>query len=376
MTTEQINLRLDAETVAALERLADSEALDRAVVVRRLLEDGIERWQRSQALTRYQRGEVSIGRAAEEAGISIWEALDLARATGIAHPARLEDVDADVKALDPSAGHEERDGGATLADMPPAPGGVLLVGINPAHRSVAAGHYYQGALGRRLWKRLERLGLLVDPQPGAEDVTFARMGNGLTDVVKRPTKTAGEVSAKELEQGAAGLRAKIARWHPGLVLFAFKQAAASILPRMEIKPGPGPPIGDVPTFLLSGPYAPAVQAAEVDRRLAEVLAAGIWAPAEDDQVVLTQRITDRDIAAGRIRLPSSSKGLFPAARGSVQIVLRGQRFEAGYDPRLGGGATRERSGVVSLRPSDLAALVSAAERLRVSRARGGVIKLD
>jgi hypothetical protein len=48
-------------------------------------------------------------------------------------------------------------------------------------------------------------------------------------------------------------------------LFAFEQAAAAVIDRVEIKPGLGPPIGHVPTFLLSGPLAPRAQADEVDR---------------------------------------------------------------------------------------------------------------
>ncbi|MEA2139587.1 MAG: hypothetical protein QOG56_2737 [Solirubrobacteraceae bacterium] len=192
---------------------------------------------------------------------------------GIAHPGGTEDVDADMDALSLETAAPAGEVEATLADLPPARGGVLLVGINPVAKSVAAGHYYQGTFGRRLWQRLERLDLLADPQPGAEDVAFTAMGHGLTDVVKRPTKAAREVSAQEMRLGAAELREKIARWQPGLVLFAFKQAAAAVVDRVDVKPGLGPAIGDVPTFLLSGPLAPRAQADEVDRQLADVLAA-------------------------------------------------------------------------------------------------------
>jgi hypothetical protein len=36
----------------------------------------------------------------------------------------------------------------TLTDVPPAEGGIVLVGINPAPSSVEAGHYYQGQVGQ------------------------------------------------------------------------------------------------------------------------------------------------------------------------------------------------------------------------------------
>lgn len=372
MTTEQINLRLDAETVAALERVAETEALDRAVIVRRLLVEGIRRWQRSHALASYQAGEISIGRAAEDAGVSVWEALELAREAGIAHPTRVEDVDEEIDALSRATDPEPEDGDATLADMPPARGGVLLVGVNPVHKSVAAGHYYQGAFGSRLWKRLQRLGLLVDPRPGAEDIAFTDMGHGLTDVVKRPTSNAREVSAQELKLGAAVLREKIARWQPGLVLFAFKQAATAVIGDV-VKPGLGPPIGDAPTFLLTGPLAPNEQADEIDQQLAALL------PARGE-VALTQRVTDKDIANGRIRVPrmstSLTKMLLPREPGKVQIVLRGRPFESHYNPYLRGDGREEKSGRIAVPAADLAELVAPDEKLRVMIQPGGVIKLD
>lgn len=65
----------------------------------------------------------------------------------------------------------------TLEDLPPQPGGILVVGINPALVSVQAGHYYQGTLGRRLWARLTRLGLLEQSSPGSEDDAFVARGH-------------------------------------------------------------------------------------------------------------------------------------------------------------------------------------------------------
>src|SRR5262249_53366113 len=136
----------------------------------------------------------------------------------------------------------------TLPDIRPRPGGVLLIGINPALVSVAAGHYYQGRLGRRLWRRLEKVGLLNEPVPGAEDEAFAHEGHGLTDLVKRPTHTSSEVTGEELAAGVEEIRAKIREWEPGLVLFAFAKAARQVV-GSAVTPGPGPELEGVPTFL-------------------------------------------------------------------------------------------------------------------------------
>src|SRR5688572_8759489 len=96
----------------------------------------------------------------------------------------------------------------TLPDHPCQPGGVLLVGINPAPVSVKAGHYYQGTHGRRLWARLASLGLLQCATPGKEDEAFVAAGNGLTDLVKRPTPSAATVTPSEMAAGEVALRQK------------------------------------------------------------------------------------------------------------------------------------------------------------------------
>lgn len=147
---------------------------------------------------------------------------------------------------------------------------MLLVGINPAPPSVAAGHYYQGRMGQRLWSRLRGLGLLDDDPASWEDDAFVAAGNGLTDLVKRPTRSASEVSAGERASGREGLARKAREWEPGLILFAFRPPAEALLgPR--VAPGQCDDFEGTPTFLLSGPYAPRAEAAAIDETLAALL---------------------------------------------------------------------------------------------------------
>lgn len=363
MKTEQINIRLRSDLAAALDRVAREEALDRATAIRRLLETSIQRWELETALRGYQTGEVSIGRAAEEAGLTHWELLDAARLAGIAHPLTGAEARERLAALPV---HGER----TLPDIPPTPGGVLLIGINPAPPSVAAGHYYQGRLGQRLWRRLERVGLLEDARPGAEDEAFARAGHGLTDLVKRPTASAAELTDAELEAGIAALREKIRTWKPGLVLFAFREPAQRLLGN-AVRPGSGPEIEGVPTFLLSGPFAPKAEGERIDAQLASLL--GDRTPRQAP-AARTQPVTHADLAAGRIRLPREAKRFFSSERGDVEVVLRGERLTGRYDPRT--GPDRERSAVLTLGKQALARLVQPGERLDVSRGPAGVVRLS
>jgi double-stranded uracil-DNA glycosylase len=284
MKTEQINLRLERELVAILERLASEESLDRATLMRKLLVEAIQRHQLDRAIQRYQEGDVSLGRASEEAGMSQWELLEEIRRHHVAYPLEPNDVgtrvellrDRIVKGTQPTRGFQtfmdlQGKQVLTLRDLEPEPGGVLLVGINPAIVSVKAGHYYQGRLGRRLWKRLERLGLLHNSVPGEEDVAFQERGHGISDVVKRPTASSGEVSAAELRAGAKLLREKTRSWKPGLVIFAFRKAAEATLETRSIRPGSGPPIEGAPTFLLSGPYAATLEAESIDAELTKLI---------------------------------------------------------------------------------------------------------
>lgn len=275
MKTEQINLRLETEIVQMLEHLAKEESLDRATLMRKLLVEAIQSLRLDRSIGKYQEGTVTMGRAAEEAGLTHWELLDELSRRHVAHGLEAGDVEARVEGLKRAISAPSPRGFQfgilldgkevlSLADIEPRKGGVLLVGINPAKTSVDAGHYYQGQLGRRLWKRLENLGLLQDAIPGQEDEAFQREGHGITDVVKRPTASSSELTTKELRDGAVQLREKLRFWEPAMILFAFKKAAEVALGTRSVTPGRGPAINGTPTFLLSGPYAAREGAQKID----------------------------------------------------------------------------------------------------------------
>jgi double-stranded uracil-DNA glycosylase len=365
MSTEQINIRIESDLVGALERVAREESTDRATVIRRLLEASLRQWEVDRSVEGYRRGELSLGRAAEEAGLTQWELLQLLREARVAYPLEVDEVRERLRQLREEPGEEE----PTLPDIPPSPGGVLLVGINPAPVSVAAGHYYQGRIGQRLWRRLERIGLLHDPVPGREDEAFARAGHGLTDLVKRPTRSSDELAESDLKSGIEALRRKIRKWRPELILFAFKEPARRLL-GPGVRPGLAGEVEGIPAFLLTGPYAPRGEAERIDDELRSVLRTEEQTSRSD--VEWTQPLRKSDLEHGRIRLKQPARRLLPNAPTRVDIVLRGERLVASYNPR----AKERKSPVLGVGRDALGGRVREGEQLRVTRAVGGVVKLD
>lgn len=106
---------------------------------------------------------------------------------------------------------------------------AVCIGINPSPVSIASGHYYQGQIGRRVWQRLQRTGMIEEASAGHEDDAAFLAGIGFTDIVKRPTARADVISAAELEHGRELLAEKLRRHRPALLIFTFKKTATALL---------------------------------------------------------------------------------------------------------------------------------------------------
>ncbi len=153
----------------------------------------------------------------------------------------------------------------TLADIPPEPGRLLFVGLNPSPVSVAAGHYHQGRLGRQLWRRLVTATIL---SPGTDldtaDDALAAAGHGITDLLKIPTARDVADSAT-LRVGVGPLWQKIAVWRPAAVVFVYKRAAEACAGRHIVEPWglvEDLALAARPCFLMPGPYARRADVAE------------------------------------------------------------------------------------------------------------------
>ncbi len=156
----------------------------------------------------------------------------------------------------------------TLADILPTEPRVVCVGINPSPTSVAIGHYYQGRLGRRFFSRLRQAELIDEAGSGFEDDAALLRGVGFTDIVKRPTARADEVTPVEMAAGVRLLEERLEPSNPRLIIFTFKKTAEVLFGRFQ---GAGFKDG----FTLAGARcyvmpSPFASTDEVDARLLEL----------------------------------------------------------------------------------------------------------
>jgi len=95
---------------------------------------------------------------------------------------------------------------------------ILFVGINPSIRSAEVGHHFASP-GNPFWKLLYAAKLVPEPLTFEEDDRLIEFGLALTNLCRRPTRSAAELSSAEMAQGRTLLARKIARVHPGIVAF-------------------------------------------------------------------------------------------------------------------------------------------------------------
>lgn len=158
----------------------------------------------------------------------------------------------------------------TLADLLRPGLRAVVVGINPSPVSVAVGHYYQGQLGQRFYKRLEQAGVMdLSDRDFEDDVAFAA-GIGFTDVVKRPTRRSAGLRPGELRHGRAILDDKLAGFRVSKVLFTFKAGAEALLGSL---PGhgliAGQTLAGAEVFVMPGPMERSDRARRALEQLAD-----------------------------------------------------------------------------------------------------------
>ena len=89
---------LSPEVITRLVQLAVEQS-DRSTVVRKLLYRAIRDWKLEYYAQEYGQGRITLGRAAEEAGVSLWEMMDYVRQRKIPAQYSLEDLEHDLDVI-------------------------------------------------------------------------------------------------------------------------------------------------------------------------------------------------------------------------------------------------------------------------------------
>ncbi len=168
-----------------------------------------------------------------------------------------------------------------VPDLLPGPGDpplrLLFVGINPGLWTAATSTHFAHP-GNRFYPALLRAGILttpVDPAAGMSDDDRARLraaGLGITNVVRRATAKASELTATELRTGGQELLDLVARVAPPVVAIAGITAYRSAFGQPKAVMGRQPdPFGGAELWVVPNPSG--LNAHETVETLAEAYAA-------------------------------------------------------------------------------------------------------
>jgi len=98
LTLKPLAVRIPKEIEKEIREVAEREKLDKATVVRTLLQMGIEEWRKQTALELLRDGKVTFGKAAEMAKLSLWEFADLVRQRNVEWVRyTLEEIEKEIK---------------------------------------------------------------------------------------------------------------------------------------------------------------------------------------------------------------------------------------------------------------------------------------
>lgn len=144
---------------------------------------------------------------------------------------------------------------------------LVFIGINPGLYSVAKGHYFARKTGR-FWPAFStaklsqpiRSELRLDNLAPEHDAWLPRFGIGLTDLVKRPSANASELSLADFEHWIPVFFGKMQRFKPRVACFhgitGFRQFLKLGLKCLHREPvlGPQPErIGETRLFVVPNP---------------------------------------------------------------------------------------------------------------------------
>ena len=95
---------------------------------------------------------------------------------------------------------------------------ILFVGINPGLWSGATGRHFARP-GNRFWRAIHEAGLTPELLTPDRQDELLRHGIGVTNLVRRTTTTAAQLTADEIRAGRQAIVNKVVRFEPEKVAF-------------------------------------------------------------------------------------------------------------------------------------------------------------
>jgi TDG/mug DNA glycosylase family protein len=124
---------------------------------------------------------------------------------------------------------------------------LLICGVNPSLYSADVGVGY-GRPGNRFWPAVMSAGIVSKDRDPIDALVYH--GMGMTDFVKRATRTAAEVTIGEYRNGFSRVE-RLVRWlQPGAVCFVGLSGWRSVVNAKAVAGLQPEPIGDRPAYVV------------------------------------------------------------------------------------------------------------------------------
>jgi|SRR3989344_125296 len=96
---QAVGIRLDSKMRGKIETVSKEEHLDRSMAIRLLLEEGYDNYAKRKAAEEYKTGRITISKAAEKAGFTLWEMEQFLISKGYKSQYSTEDLEEELLAI-------------------------------------------------------------------------------------------------------------------------------------------------------------------------------------------------------------------------------------------------------------------------------------
>jgi predicted HTH domain antitoxin len=98
--SDVLSVKIDKDKLKLLEEMAREEETDRSTVARKLLDMGIRDWKTERSVKLFSEGKVSLWKAAEIAGVSLREFIEIVKERKLSMvKIKSDDIDIEVNAI-------------------------------------------------------------------------------------------------------------------------------------------------------------------------------------------------------------------------------------------------------------------------------------